>query len=1461
MQIVSPTIELGASWSSGGGASPVDAIGAIAADYAQLIAPGGNIFQGTGAKLFEMDAGILSMASTAQIGRVIGGVTITAAIVAENQRLLNAIASYCKTNGIGIVVEAQLDLAPAADWTYQWLTPSVAAGLPIVRVEDDDEPEVTQTSTQLTQTADYVSNTVAQIAKYYPDVQIGQWIGGSPTVAASFWATYNSLAVKLGLPQFSYVVADTGWNAPWVESPAAWQSWLQQVSSQVQGLGMKLTVLVDGTNTDTTAAEWTAQSEQHLAMLAQMPGVVVNTILVRSWQAGQPNAVLPLNQPTTIGNDALMISSTYSLYEQNMITASGVCQVSADGQVIVGLNQASSIGDLTIKLAATDLAANAKVAVVITADTAVFNTNGSGSGTVTGNGTGTIILDGTQADINAELAGLQITEPVSGPDTVDIEVFGANGRINDTQISVLSVAPNELNSSEPLSFTSATTSGSSAGWTQATATTTNGKIASESLTWNSSDQNVASGGYQLIKEDTVLLPSTVLGLVLINGAWQNPLANVVGANPLTTNYFNAAAFNPTHQNVQLVVLSTRMTFGAQSGDLEGTTDTLASFPPLQTSTPQSPGYLAQGGQQTTEYNTGSNPLWQPVWGNQFSCVVTTQGSQGQLIEQVFQGSARNGYQSVENVFDPNTGRLWETIRSDLAPTGYSSFVSGPMTVTQYNTLDNPNWDNTEWGSLTQVTVTWQDYYAISVSSRPPAPLVTDWAGGTQIDSGTWYSSAPQAGTTLSGLGSPGDTISAELGTVDLGGATVSLNGQWALALAFEPSLGNNALTITETDPSTASDSSTSLQLEVRSLSATAVDVVAQLNSLQSLAADGSLTSITLTDGGAPTLTLSAAQIAADATALAVIVTPYKTNVIEVSAAEALTLGSQPNVSSLAINDTAGNVLANLGALQLLADSGKSLAITLTDALEPSIDVTPAQQIADAQVLTDIGTPFQLNVIASGSAAPSDVISPATAASLVVTSSATGVPSVAVSPTTTVAPAALSSPDYFILTDVSDNTSGGYSGSVYSGPVVGVAYQYLNEGVDNIDITSIAPSSFIHSGSGNDAIDVSASTGINVLDGSTGSNFLVGGSGNTTFFADDRNASGPIWDTVAGLHPGDAVTLWGVSAQDFKLTWTDNQGAAGYTGLTLAVTSPTTPEASLTLAGYSASALQNGKLTLDFGKTGDLPGAPGSQYLDVMLHEVFVPWEPRSLRPPAPIQISANSEAFGRPRRRSALQVARDLESYFSGLKKRLIEEPAKLTDEEILECILSFALVDRDTRPVVRSLMAKFKTISGVTGAPASELLAIRGLSRRGVDVLKLVQAAAVKMLRKEIETAPVLSCFDQLMDYLSVSLKHARVEHFHILFLDGRSCLIADEVLARGTIDKVPVFPREIVKRCLELHATALVIVHNHPGGDPKPSEGDLKLTQDISRAAAVMGISLHDHIIVGRFGCRSFRAENLMR
>jgi len=213
------------------------------------------------------------------------------------------------------------------------------------------------------------------------------------------------------------------------------------------------------------------------------------------------------------------------------------------------------------------------------------------------------------------------------------------------------------------------------------------------------------------------------------------------------------------------------------------------------------------------------------------------------------------------------------------------------------------------------------------------------------------------------------------------------------------------------------------------------------------------------------------------------------------------------------------------------------------------------------------------------------------------------------------------------------------------------------------------------------------------------------------------------------------------------------------------------------------------------------------------------------------------------------------------MRQRLLKAgPEALADHEMLEMILFIALPRRDTKPIARELLARFRGFGAVLGAPPAELMGIDGLGEAGAAAIKLVQAAALRMMRKELVELPVLSSWDKLTDYLTVSMQHERTEHFRILFLDIRQKLLADEVQGYGTINHAPAYPREVVRRCLELHASGVVLAHNHPSGDPAPSREDVALTRDITRAAATMGITVHDHIIVGRGKWLSFRTEKLL-
>ena len=195
----------------------------------------------------------------------------------------------------------------------------------------------------------------------------------------------------------------------------------------------------------------------------------------------------------------------------------------------------------------------------------------------------------------------------------------------------------------------------------------------------------------------------------------------------------------------------------------------------------------------------------------------------------------------------------------------------------------------------------------------------------------------------------------------------------------------------------------------------------------------------------------------------------------------------------------------------------------------------------------------------------------------------------------------------------------------------------------------------------------------------------------------------------------------------------------------------------------------------------------------------------------------------------------------------------------MLEIVL-FALPRRDTKPLARALLSRFGSFARVIAAPAQDLRTVEGLGEAGVAALKSVQAAALRLLRAEVIDQPVLNNWDRLMAYLNAEMSRERVEQFRVLFLDNRNHLLADEAQQRGTVNHTPVYPREVAKRALELHATALILVHNHPSGDPTPSRDDIAMTLQIKAAALALSIVLHDHLVVGNGRWLSFRREGLL-
>ena len=201
------------------------------------------------------------------------------------------------------------------------------------------------------------------------------------------------------------------------------------------------------------------------------------------------------------------------------------------------------------------------------------------------------------------------------------------------------------------------------------------------------------------------------------------------------------------------------------------------------------------------------------------------------------------------------------------------------------------------------------------------------------------------------------------------------------------------------------------------------------------------------------------------------------------------------------------------------------------------------------------------------------------------------------------------------------------------------------------------------------------------------------------------------------------------------------------------------------------------------------------------------------------------------------------------LRSRFREAGAEaVSDYELLELVLFRAIPQRDVKPLAKELIAKFGSFAEVIAAPPARLAELKGTGEAVITELKIVQAAAGRLTRGQVKKRPVLSSWSSVLDYCRATMAFADKEQFRVLFLDKRNQVIADEVQQVGTVDHTPVYPREVVKRALELSATALILVHNHPSGDPTPSHADIQMTQSIIEVARPLGIAVHDHIIVGR-------------
>lgn len=252
--------------------------------------------------------------------------------------------------------------------------------------------------------------------------------------------------------------------------------------------------------------------------------------------------------------------------------------------------------------------------------------------------------------------------------------------------------------------------------------------------------------------------------------------------------------------------------------------------------------------------------------------------------------------------------------------------------------------------------------------------------------------------------------------------------------------------------------------------------------------------------------------------------------------------------------------------------------------------------------------------------------------------------------------------------------------------------------------------------------------------------------------------------------------------------------------------------------------------------------------------------PSSLNEP-PLPLFANDPALRDQRPLPPGKLPSYIADHRARLRDRFLDGGADaMPDYELLEMVLFRANARADMKPVARALLDKFGTFHTVITAPETELLKIPHIGRAVVAELKLIEASAQRLMRSRVINRPVLSSWQALLDYCQTAMAHRETEQFRILFLDRKNTLIADEPQAKGTIDHVPVYPREVVKRALELNASALILVHNHPSGDPTPSQPDIAMTTQIAAAAEALNITVHDHLIIGKSCEFSFRANDLL-
>jgi DNA repair protein RadC len=212
------------------------------------------------------------------------------------------------------------------------------------------------------------------------------------------------------------------------------------------------------------------------------------------------------------------------------------------------------------------------------------------------------------------------------------------------------------------------------------------------------------------------------------------------------------------------------------------------------------------------------------------------------------------------------------------------------------------------------------------------------------------------------------------------------------------------------------------------------------------------------------------------------------------------------------------------------------------------------------------------------------------------------------------------------------------------------------------------------------------------------------------------------------------------------------------------------------------------------------------------------------------------------------------------LRQRLLTDGEGLLDHELIEYLLALAIPRRDTKPLAKALIHEFGGIAGLLTADAEAIARVPGMGETSVAALKIAHAAALRLLRGEVAARPVLANWQALLDYLRADMAHHAIERVRVLHMNSRNMLIRDELMQEGSVDEAPVYVREVIRRAIDLGSAAIILVHNHPSGDPAPSRADIELTRNVVEAGKRLGIAVHDHIIIGTEGHSSLRSMGLM-